>query len=78
MRAIIFSLFFFYILIFQAACVAEKNPHKEIPLHLVGKFPAKSFAYPVGEKDFVTEKNDWWDSWYSAQDFGENRHLGED
>lgn len=78
MRAIIFFLVFFHLLIFQTACVSEKNPHKEIPAHLVGKFPVKSFAYPVGEKDFVTEKNDWRDSWYNAQDFGENRHLGED
>ena len=78
MRAIIFSLVFFYLLIFQSACVPEKNPHKEIPAHLVCKFLSKSFAYPVGEKDFVTERNDWRDSWYNAQDFGENRHLGED
>lgn len=42
------------------------------------RFPSNSFAYPVGEKDFATEKNDVWDKWYNAQDFGENRHLGED
>jgi murein DD-endopeptidase MepM/ murein hydrolase activator NlpD len=32
----------------------------------------------VGETEYVTEKNDWLDHWYNAQDFGENRHLGED
>jgi murein DD-endopeptidase MepM/ murein hydrolase activator NlpD len=78
MRAITFSLFFSGLLIFHSACVREKSPDKEIPAHLLNKFPVKSFAYPVGEKDYVSEKNDWRDSWYNAQDFGENRHLGED
>lgn len=59
------------------ACRQIPNPNKEIPDSLL-RFPKESFAYPVGEKDFVTEKNDWWDNWYNAQDFGENRHLGED
>jgi hypothetical protein len=75
MRAIIFSLVLFGLFIFHTACVREKSPNKEIPAHLLNKFPTKSFAYPVGEKDYVTEKNDWRDSWYNAQDFGENRHL---
>lgn len=60
-----------------SACVKENNPDKIIPPFLL-KFPADSFAYPIGHTDFVTEKNDRWDSWYNAQDFGENRHLGED
>ena len=59
------------------ACSTAPNPSKEIPAFLL-KFPASSFAYPVGEKEYVTEKNDWRDEWYNAQDFGENRHLGED
>jgi len=62
----------------HSACVREKSPNKEIPAHLLGKFSANSFAYPVGENEYVTEKNDWRDAWYNAQDFGENRHLGED
>jgi murein DD-endopeptidase MepM/ murein hydrolase activator NlpD len=66
-----------FILLCLAACRAENNPNKEIPQFLL-KFPKDGFAYPVGEKDFVTEKNDWWDYWYNAQDFGENGHLGED
>ncbi|HYP51351.1 MAG TPA: M23 family metallopeptidase [Pyrinomonadaceae bacterium] len=41
------------------------------------KFPTGSFASPIGETDFVTEARDL-DAWYNAQDFGENRHLGED
>jgi murein DD-endopeptidase MepM/ murein hydrolase activator NlpD len=72
---------FFYLLLFlilPTACVSENYPNKEIPAHLLGKFPKNSFAYPVGEKEFVSEKNDRRDSWYNAQDFGENRHLGED
>ncbi len=66
-----------FILLCLAAWRAENNPNKEIPQFLL-KFPKGGFAYPVGEKDFVTEKNDWWDYWYNAQDFGENGHLGED
>ena len=60
-----------------APCSGPPDPAKQIPGFLL-KFPAGSFAYPVGEADYVTEKNDWWDDWYNAQDFGENRHLGED
>jgi len=84
MRTIISSSVFLHLLIFpvflilQTSCVSEKNPNKEIPAHLLGKFPKSGFAYPVGEKEFVSEKNDWRDSWYNAQDFSENRHLGED
>ena len=59
------------------SCTTPPDPAKEIPEFLL-KFPQNSFAYPVGEEDYVTEKNDWWDAWYNAQDFGENRHLGED
>jgi murein DD-endopeptidase MepM/ murein hydrolase activator NlpD len=59
------------------SCSQPHDPNKEIPSFLL-KFHKNSFAHPIGEKDHVTEKNDWWDSWYNAQDFGENRHLGED
>lgn len=75
MRPIIFS--FILVSIFLNACTKAENPDKKIPEFLL-RFPQNSFAYPVGEKEFVTEKNDWWDDWYNAQDFGENRHLGED
>lgn len=77
MRSIIFTFATAILLIFFCACSQNRNPDKEIPDFLL-KFPAGSFAYPVGEKEYVTEKNDWWDLWYNAQDFGENRHLGED
>ena len=75
MRAIRYSVLIFSIVV--AACVSPPNPNKQIPAFLL-QFRAKSFASPVGEKDYVTEKNDVWDYWYNAQDFGENRHLGED
>src|SRR5688572_3295444 len=65
------------VMVLIAACSSPSSPSKHIPETLL-KFPTASFAYPIGEKDFVTEKNDWRDSWYNAQDFGENRHLGED
>lgn len=42
------------------------------------KIIANSFAYPIGEKEFITEAKDRKDKWYNAQDFGENNHLGED
>jgi murein DD-endopeptidase MepM/ murein hydrolase activator NlpD len=60
-----------------AGCSGAKDSHKEVPAFLL-RFPAKTFAHPVGEPDFATERNDWADLWYNAQDFGENRHLGED
>jgi len=75
MRIARFSITF--ALITMIACTSPHDPNKSIPNFLIA-FPAQSFAYPVGEKDYVTEKNDWWDNWYNAQDFGENRHLGED
>ena len=79
MRIISLLFIFSGILILQTSCSNRgTSADKIIPPHLIGKFPKNSFAYPVGEKDFVTEKNDWWDAWYNAQDFGENRHLGED
>jgi murein DD-endopeptidase MepM/ murein hydrolase activator NlpD len=64
-------------MILAIACSSSNDPAKQIPAFLL-KFPKKSFAYPIGDNDYVTEKNDVWDSWYNAQDFGENRHLGED
>jgi len=63
--------------LFLEPCSSAPDPSKHIPESLL-KFPPTSFAYPIGEADFVTEKNDWWDDWHNAQDFGENRHLGED
>jgi murein DD-endopeptidase MepM/ murein hydrolase activator NlpD len=69
-------IIFFIILVLLSACSSIKNPDKEIPEFLL-KFPPDSFAYPVGESEFITEGRDS-DLWYNAQDFGENRHLGED
>lgn len=68
---------FVVVAIALVGCADTPNPNKLIPISLL-KFPVKSFAYPVGTTDYVTEKNDLWDEWYNAQDFGENRHLGED
>ena len=68
---------FIIVAIILAACSESPDPNKQIPEFLL-KFPSESFAYPIGETEYVTEKNDWWDEWYNAQDFGENRHLGED
>lgn len=35
------------------------------------------FDYPIGKSGRVTQGKDG-DGWYNAQDFGENKHLGED
>ena len=64
------------LLLLQLACSSIKNPDKQIPEFLL-KFPPASFAYPIGQTEMITEKRDS-DLWYNAQDFGENRHLGED
>ena len=64
-------------LIILIGCAKPPDPNDMIPPALL-KFPANSFAYPVGDHDYVTEANDWRDHWYNAQDLGENRHLGED
>jgi murein DD-endopeptidase MepM/ murein hydrolase activator NlpD len=76
MRPIIILIIIFSVLICHSACTFKLDPNKEIPEFLI-KFPADSFAYPTGETDYITEKRDG-DLWYNAQDFGENRHLGED
>jgi Peptidase family M23 len=39
---------------------------------------ADKFAYPVSNKEFLTEAKDTKDDWYNATNFGENNHLGED
>ena len=65
------------LVVITVACTSPPVTSKEIPAFLF-KFPKKSFAFPVGDTDFVTESNDWSDAWYNAQDFAENRHLGED
>ncbi len=63
--------------ILTVACSPQVESSKQIPQFLL-KFSAESFAYPVGKKEYVTEGKDRRDEWYNAQDFGENRHLGED
>jgi murein DD-endopeptidase MepM/ murein hydrolase activator NlpD len=39
---------------------------------------ADKFAYPVSNKEFLTEAKDSKDEWYNATNFGEDNHLGED
>lgn len=68
-------LFLAAFIIFLSAC-RQENQDKIIPEFLL-KFPADSFAYPIGNSETITETRDA-DLWYNAQDFGENRHLGED
>ena len=39
---------------------------------------ADKFAYPISNKEFVTEAKDNKDDWYNATNFGQDFHLGED
>jgi hypothetical protein len=75
-RLLFLSIFLLGLAIFQLACRLAPDPSKIIPEFLL-VFPKGSFAYPVGETDYATERRDS-DLWYNAQDFAENRHLGED
>jgi len=61
-------------MILAIACASPPSPVKQIPAFLL-KFPGSSFAYPVGEKEYVTEKNDWRDCRYKAQEFGSIRRT---
>lgn len=60
------------------SCSNSKEPDNSEIKSTKPKIVAKSFAYPIGKKDFITEAKDKKDNWYNAQDFGENNHLGED
>lgn len=76
-----------FLLSLQSACrqtekaVATEPPSTTTPAGTtnitVPTFPSETFAYPIGKVNFITEKKDR-DDWYNAQNFGENRHLGED
>lgn len=39
---------------------------------------ADKFAYPISNKEYVTEAKDNKDDWYNATNFGQDFHLGED
>lgn len=87
MRYIRVYLIIIFLLSLQPACrqaeraqaIEPSNLPNETSVNpaLIPTFPAKSFAYPVGRLNYVTETKDR-DDWYNAQNFGENRHLGED
>ncbi len=65
---------------FMISCQTSSKPGNSEPQINAPKpkIIAKSFAYPIGETEFITEAKDKQDKWYNAQDFGENNHLGED
>ncbi len=74
MTVIRFSLF----LVIPCLCLACLQPAAQlsnVPTKPV--MVADSFAYPIGEKEVVTQSRDA-DEWYNALDFGANDHLGED
>ena len=64
--------------VFISACSSEKPQNTTENEPSKPKIIAESFAFPIGKTEFITEAKDKKDDWYNAQDFGENRHLGED
>lgn len=56
----------------QSKTIADQSNTARTPTAV-----ADHFAYPIGNKESVTQKKDK-DDWYNALDFGENDHLGED
>ena len=75
--AYLVTLFFLCSVILSGCAKTTQNSRKEtVKTEL--KTIAKSFAYPIGRKEFITEAKDSKDNWYNAQDFGDNNHLGED
>jgi len=67
------TLFFLFL-----SCNKTPNPNTKEATNPSPSIIAKKFAYPIGEKEFITEAKDKADNWYNAQDFGKNNHLGED
>jgi murein DD-endopeptidase MepM/ murein hydrolase activator NlpD len=76
-RSLLIAIILVVCIFSNTSCDSRSNPNKAIPVFLL-KFAPNSFSCPVGENDFATEKRDWSDEWYNAQDFGDNNHLGED
>ena len=56
----------------------SQTSSNQTPQTQISTIIAKSFAFPTGEKEFITEAKDKKDDWYNAQDFTANNHLGED
>jgi murein DD-endopeptidase MepM/ murein hydrolase activator NlpD len=79
MKPIIFIFTFLSFFLFQTACLFEQSEKLNEKTEVTKpKTIARSFAYPIGENEFITEAKDTKDNWYNAQDFTENNHLGED
>ena len=62
------------------SCKSEKaqNLKDTQEIEIKPQIIAESFAYPIGETEYVTQARDKKDKWYNAQDFTVNNHLGED
>ena len=76
-----FSLIIFLLIIIFVSSCRTSSSQTSSENNSVTKKPkiiAKTFAYPIGEKEFITQAKDKKDKWYNAQDFTKNNHLGED
>ncbi len=67
------------IIILLLSCTTQKSPNPTSNNSVSRPtIIADRFAYPVGNKEFLTEAKDTKDDWYNATNFGETNHLGED
>ena len=72
----IFLFFSVLLFVFCLGC-DSRSPRLRNTVELKELTPSP-FAFPIGKSRSVTESRDLADAWYNAQDFGENKHLGED
>ena len=79
MRFIRFSCIAFLLLSISSCWQSKVSTTEPSSTPSLQNYPiADKFAYPIGNKEFVTEAKDTKDDWYNATNFGETNHLGED
>lgn len=78
MKTLLFNLVLIFAFQSSNSCGESNSGNSSGDESTPPKIIGDSFAYPVGDSDYVTEAKDSKDLWYNAQDFGENNHLGED
>ena len=78
MRILKFSLLVFSLLIYQPACVRQIQSEQGNSGASARQISRRAVSLIRSAKRNLSRKERWRDLWYNAQDFGENRHLGED
>lgn len=72
-----FFCIIFLVIFFWACRNSETAQNKAKPTPQPSPI-ADKFAYPISQKEYVTEAKDNKDDWYNATNFGQDFHLGED